>query len=66
MPFGPTHRAIRTLAKAATGSFFREVEVVDGDNVPKDGPLIVCSNHWNMTVDPAILSCYFPHGRQLH
>ena len=66
MPFGPSHSAIRSLARAATEAFYAEVAVVDGANVPATGPLIVASNHWNMTVDPATLACWFPHQRKLH
>ena len=50
MPFGPTHTAIRLLAKAAIDSFYADLTVLNGDNVPKDGPLLVCCNHGNMTV----------------
>ena len=34
-------------AQLSTG-FFSEILVLDGDNVPEDGPLIVCCTHWNM------------------
>ena len=44
MPFGPSHSIIRSIARAATEAFYADVAVVDGDNVPKDGPLIVVSN----------------------
>lgn len=46
--------------------FFSDIQVIDAENVPQDGPLIVCCTHWNMIVDPAVLSGFFPHGRMLH
>ncbi len=36
------HRGIRRLAGWAVWSFFSEIQVIGGDNVPEDGPLIVC------------------------
>ncbi len=36
------HRIIRYVAGLAAASFFTEVRVIGGDNVPKDGPIIVC------------------------
>ena len=38
------HRGIRRLAGWAVWSFFSEIQVIGGDNVPEDGPLIVCVN----------------------
>merc|ERR1711939_908516 len=66
MPFGPSHRILRKVARYTMEGFFSEVLVVGEENVPKEGPLIVCCTHWNMIVDPAILSCFFPHNRMLH
>ena len=35
------HRIIRRIAGWAVVSFFTEIHVVGGENVPKDGPIIV-------------------------
>jgi 1-acyl-sn-glycerol-3-phosphate acyltransferase len=35
------HRGIRAMSGAAAASFFTEVRVIGGENVPKDGPIIV-------------------------
>jgi glycerol-3-phosphate O-acyltransferase / dihydroxyacetone phosphate acyltransferase len=35
------HRVIRRMAEWAVWSFFTEVHVIGGENVPKDGPIIV-------------------------
>lgn len=41
MPFGISHPPIRQLAHSAITTFFREIEVVDADNIPDDGPVIL-------------------------
>lgn len=35
------HRIIRGTASLAVDSFFTELRVVGGENVPKEGPIIV-------------------------
>jgi 1-acyl-sn-glycerol-3-phosphate acyltransferase len=35
------HRIFRRLATWAVWSFFTEVHVIGGENVPEDGPIIV-------------------------
>jgi len=35
------HRFIRTIARLAFESFFMELRVIGGENVPKTGPIIV-------------------------
>ncbi|KAJ2931481.1 hypothetical protein H1R20_g5595, partial [Candolleomyces eurysporus] len=60
------HRIIRFIAKLAAHSFFTEVRVIGGENVPKDGPIIVTATHHNMMLDPVILSVGFPHERMLN
>ncbi|KZV60113.1 hypothetical protein PENSPDRAFT_760185 [Peniophora sp. CONT] len=60
------HRIIRQLAGWAVYSFFAEVRVIGGDNVPREGPLIATATHHNMMLDPAVLSSTFPHQRILH
>jgi len=35
------HRIIRQLATWAVVSFFTEIRVIGGENVPRDGPLVV-------------------------
>ncbi|KIO32253.1 hypothetical protein M407DRAFT_18820 [Tulasnella calospora MUT 4182] len=66
MPFGPSHKIILSIAKGALHSFFHEIRVINEDNVPKDGPVLVLCTHHNMIIDPAMLSSTFPHGRFIH
>ncbi|WWD19707.1 hypothetical protein CI109_104171 [Kwoniella shandongensis] len=66
MPFGFTHAPLRKLADSAICSFFREIEVYGGENVPAEGPIIFACSHANMALDPAILSNTVPHDHFLH
>ncbi|KAF9257943.1 glycerol-3-phosphate-acyltransferase [Marasmius fiardii PR-910] len=60
------HRVIRFISSKAASSFFTEVRVIGGENVPATGPLVVAATHHNMMLDPAILSMGFPHRRILN
>ncbi|KAI0821676.1 glycerol-3-phosphate-acyltransferase [Trametes gibbosa] len=60
------HRVIRRIASWAVVSFFTEIHVIGGENVPHDGPIIATATHHNMMLDPAVLSCAFPYKRVLH
>lgn len=66
MPFGPTHDIIKTLAFWGLDSFFQSIVVSNPEHVPSSSPIIIGSNHWNMSVDPALLTTRMPHGRRLH
>ncbi|KAJ3772017.1 glycerol-3-phosphate-acyltransferase [Lentinula raphanica] len=60
------HRVIRYVTGLAAVSFFSEIRVVGGENVPQTGPVIVTATHHNMMLDPVILSSTFPNHRILH
>ncbi|KAJ7282606.1 hypothetical protein C8J57DRAFT_1295819 [Mycena rebaudengoi] len=62
----PLHRLIRFLSGLGAASFFTEVRVIGGENVPKEGPIIVTATHHNMMLDPVILSYAFPYARILN
>jgi glycerol-3-phosphate O-acyltransferase/dihydroxyacetone phosphate acyltransferase len=51
MPIGVSHRILRKAGLWTMHGFFKDVEVDGEENVPEDGPLVVCSTHWNMIVD---------------
>jgi 1-acyl-sn-glycerol-3-phosphate acyltransferase len=48
------HRVIRQLAHWAVVSFFHRVHIIGAENVPQDGPLIVCVP-WS----PELLACTY-------
>ncbi|CAH7671280.1 hypothetical protein PPACK8108_LOCUS6049 [Phakopsora pachyrhizi] len=66
MPFGPTHNLIRFISDWALSSYFGTIVSVNEDQVPRSGPTIVASNHWNMIIDPALLSTRITFRRKLH
>ena len=59
MTDGPGRGAQR-LAKLCAAVFFREVEVVGGERVPRTGPLLFVANHGNSLVDPLLLLAHMP------
>ncbi|KAJ4490919.1 hypothetical protein J3R30DRAFT_155837 [Lentinula aciculospora] len=60
------HRIIRYVTGLAAVSFFSEIRVIGGENVPQTGPVIITATHHNMMLDPVILSSTFPNQRILH
>lgn len=42
---------IKAYCVYTTNLFFREIEVINEDNVPREGPTIVYGNHNNQFVD---------------
>jgi 1-acyl-sn-glycerol-3-phosphate acyltransferase len=53
---------MRWLMRALTGTFlFGLFEVVGIENVPRQGPLIVCPNH-SATLDPPMVPAFLPRG----
>ncbi|CAG8505047.1 7798_t:CDS:2 [Dentiscutata heterogama] len=66
MPFGLAYDVVTTLSRWSIYGFYKEIRVVGHENVPKEGPMIVCSTHSNMIVDPAVLAVTFPHHRKIH
>ncbi|KAF8632302.1 hypothetical protein AX17_004882 [Amanita inopinata Kibby_2008] len=60
------HRLIRYVSQLAAASFFTEIRVIGGENVPRHGPIIVTATHHNMIIDPVILSVGFPYQRILN
>ncbi|KAF8625412.1 hypothetical protein AX15_005376 [Amanita polypyramis BW_CC] len=60
------HRLIRYVSGMAAASFFTEIRVIGGENVPRNGPIIITATHHNMIIDPIILSVAFPFKRILN
>src|SRR5712692_2651122 len=48
------------ILKFALRVYFRRIEVVGLDNVPRDAPVIFLLNHPNALVDPVFLLCLAP------
>ena len=63
MPAGTLHgmrplidRMLAWLARFVLRGFFRSVEVVGRERIPRDQPLLVVANHYNALVDAALLA----------
>jgi 1-acyl-sn-glycerol-3-phosphate acyltransferase len=54
------YRAIVGLLRAATWAFFRRVEVIGTENIPRDGCGLLVSWHPNGLVDPGLVLTRFP------
>src|SRR5262245_47795441 len=48
-------RIVGSLCRIVLAAFFRDIEVVGEDRVPRAGPLVVVANHTNGLVDPVMI-----------
>src|SRR4051812_1585085 len=48
-------RFMRAVARLILKVFFREVEVVGAERIPRDRPLVLVANHVNGLIDPLLL-----------
>ena len=54
------YRFLRTLDRWALKVFFREIEILGLENMPRDRPLLIVANHGNSLVDPMLLYGFLP------
>ncbi|TFY66859.1 hypothetical protein EVG20_g4226 [Dentipellis fragilis] len=59
------YRALRKISDWTLSTFYTEVYVDGQENVPANGPVILCSNHHNEIIDIATLAATIPHRRQV-
>lgn len=53
---------LKNISQAVQSLYFRKVFIVGIENVPKDGPVIICGNHANQFIDPIMIgSCVDRH-----
>ncbi len=55
-------RMVAPLARLLLRLFFRDIEVVGAENIPKQGGLMYAANHVNALVDPALLMATMPRS----
>lgn len=53
-------RALTFVLRVAAKIFFRRIEIVGWENVPRDEPVIFAVNHPNALIDPLFLLCFAP------
>jgi 1-acyl-sn-glycerol-3-phosphate acyltransferase len=51
-------RALALLARVLVGSFFRDVEVLGRERIPRGVPLLLVANHVNSLIDPILVMGY--------
>lgn len=56
----PADRFLRALCRLLLKLFFREVEVVGAERIPRDRPLVLVANHVNGLIDPLLLEGPLP------
>lgn len=49
---------IKTASQTSTKIYFKTIYVIGQENIPKDGPLIICGNHSNQFIDPMMIMNY--------
>lgn len=64
--FGPMYPVMRFIGERCAAHFFRDVAVVGGQDVPKEGPILVCCTHFSTIMDVAVISAKLPHRRPIH
>ncbi len=58
------YRFLRPITRIFLKAYFRKIYINGLENIPKEGPLILCSNHPTAFIEPCILACFLP--RELH
>ena len=56
------YEALRALVAGLLAVFYRRIEVVGVERVPRHGPLIVAANHHNALVDPLVVIAALPRA----
>jgi len=49
-------RVLISLARLTLRIFFRQIEVVGAERIPRDRPLVIVANHFNGLIDPLLLA----------
>ena len=51
----PVYTALKLFLQQVTGNYFRNIHVTGTDNIPMEGPTILCCNHSNQFMDAMLL-----------
>jgi glycerol-3-phosphate O-acyltransferase/dihydroxyacetone phosphate acyltransferase len=49
---------VKSASQTSTKFYFRNIYVIGQENIPTDGPLIICGNHSNQFIDPMMIMNY--------
>ena len=51
---------IKKLVQTTIKIYFKNIHIIGEENIPLDGPLIICGNHSNQFIDPMMIMNYCP------
>ena len=54
------YKALKIFLRQITGNYFRNIHVDHVENMPQEGPTILCCNHSNQFMDAMLLISYCP------
>ena len=49
---------VKSASQTSTKIYFKTVYVIGQENIPAEGPLIICGNHSNQFIDPMMIMNY--------
>jgi glycerol-3-phosphate O-acyltransferase/dihydroxyacetone phosphate acyltransferase len=55
---GLIYYLVKSVSHLSTKIYFKTIYVIGQENIPKDGPLIICGNHSNQFIDPMMIMNY--------
>ena len=55
---GLIYYLVKSVSQTSTKVYFKTIYVIGQENIPKDGPLIICGNHSNQFIDPMMILNY--------
>jgi glycerol-3-phosphate O-acyltransferase/dihydroxyacetone phosphate acyltransferase len=55
---GLIYKFVKYFCQTSTTIYFRKIYVIGQENIPKDGPVIICGNHSNQFIDAMMIISY--------
>ena len=49
---------VKSISQTSIKVYFKTIYVIGQENIPKEGPLIICGNHSNQFIDPMMILNY--------
>ena len=60
------YNLMKGVATYSTDMLFRDIDVINADEIPREGPVIIYGNHNNQFIDGAVLSHPNPAPHESH
>lgn len=58
------YRLVRPLARLSLRTFYRKIDMIGVENIPREGAVILAANHPTTFIEPCIMACF--QRRELH